>query len=993
MMSEQAMKPEKKSRPGLWLGLTAVLLLLLGGGWFGATSVRDLEAAHLAAGQAAVDAGDWETAVSELNAAINLRPAFLRQETTAAHALRGIARFHRGTKSAALSDLSTALAADSNLVDLYAYRADIYYRQGDNEAALVDTEAALAQEALLPSYWQARLHAYRAYILLDQGDSEAALASIEAMLPLDTHLSDELLQPLLAIHAQAAFVAGDHVTALAEADIALALDGGLPEAELVELYVAQTAVYHEQGNPGLAFAASEGALASDVELDDETITQLQQTQMEIFLAQGDFAGALAVAEELTAVDDSLAQPYALRAQAAYESHDFDGALDQASAALERDENNVLGQRIRGTVNLWQGNLKEALADLDAVLAAEPDNIEALAHRSYIHYFYWRHQEADEDVARLTAVAPDLPITIWATGHQKMVDGKPRFALVLFDQAIALDDSRPEFYLSRAQSYFVTKQNLLEQADLEQALILNPTFVPALVSHAYLDIEKGITDNLEEMTQQVFDLNPDGIYAHDLFVPYHALVTRDSEQELAAIEAMITNDPNILGNYVIRGRYYLEKKEYEAAEADFEHVLAVTDQYQSAYEGLAQVYSARGEDDLARAQLEKILELRNESLTFRTRLAELEYTMGNREASWAQVHDVLSRDPDFPLALLLRTILLTEMGATRQALANAERVLEQLPQQAAAHFLLGDVHLSKDDPDLEQARDSLEKALELDPDMYDAHRLLAIVGLYREDSFEAEKQADLFAAAPLSEGYEYQAAGYLYLDLGRNEDAVTAFTNAIELDESLDPSYYGRGFAYSNLGETEKAIADLSHVLMVSQDLDQLDFAEVELDYLTSEPELVNGRLRYEDTNLGFALSYAEFWQRELSAPEFGFALFLLDEQQAGNAGVTVRVVPGLPAEFTSDQLLTLVTNDFEETPEIEIDGVVPTELVGTPGYIVDFTLVLTEENGAETVLKSRQYLVVTQETAVLLSVETRPHLWEKYEAEYQLIADSIEIFN
>jgi len=58
-------------------------------------------------------------------------------------------------------------------------------------------------------------------------------------------------------------------------------------------------------------------------------------------------------------------------------------------------------------------------------------------------------------------------------------------------------------------------------------------------------------------------------------------------------------------------------------------------------------------------------------------------------------------------------------------------------------------------------------------------------------------------------------GRIMLDLGRYQDALTAFEQAITADESYAPAYYWRGVYYDDQGENALAIADFNTFIEVS----------------------------------------------------------------------------------------------------------------------------------------------------------------------------------
>lgn len=110
------------------------------------------------------------------------------------------------------------------------------------------------------------------------------------------------------------------------------------------------------------------------------------------------------------------------------------------------------------------------------------------------------------------------------------------------------------------------------------------------------------------------------------------------------------------------------------------------------------------------------------------------------------------------------------------------------------------------------------------------------------------------AAAWQEQYDL---GVRYLSEGNYEEAIIAFTAAIEIDPKQAPAYVGRGDAYIGSGETEEnlasALADYEKALVLDSAIQEayLGLAEIYIrrgDYKTAEEILQDG-LKYARENL------------------------------------------------------------------------------------------------------------------------------------------------
>ncbi len=67
-----------------------------------------------------------------------------------------------------------------------------------------------------------------------------------------------------------------------------------------------------------------------------------------------------------------------------------------------------------------------------------------------------------------------------------------------------------------------------------------------------------------------------------------------------------------------------------------------------------------------------------------------------------------------------------------------------------------------------------------------------------------------------DAYEVTVKGLNYIKAGEYDNAVKAFTEAINIDKKYSPGYSGRGMAYMNLKEYEKAIEDFDMAIKRSR---------------------------------------------------------------------------------------------------------------------------------------------------------------------------------
>ncbi len=191
------------------------------------------------------------------------------------------------------------------------------------------------------------------------------------------------------------------------------------------------------------------------------------------------------------------------------------------------------------------------------------------------------------------------------------------------------------------------------------------------------------------------------------------------------------------------------------------------------------------------------------------LGFLEYQLGNGEKSIAAFRKAISAKPDFADAHFNLGNVFTSCDEPRQA-ATAYRALN--PEDAEAHYLLANALLSIDE--LAAAEASLRAALERQPDHVDARTNLGYVlkrlGHYEEAAGQLRRALDLNPNSAEC----HNNLGTVLRNLRRFEEAAMAFREALRLKPDFIEAHNNLGHALFDMGELDAAIEAFGQALEI-----------------------------------------------------------------------------------------------------------------------------------------------------------------------------------
>ncbi|MGE3276284.1 MAG: sulfatase-like hydrolase/transferase [Vicinamibacterales bacterium] len=249
--------------------------------------------------------------------------------------------------------------------------------------------------------------------------------------------------------------------------------------------------------------------------------------------------------------------------------------------------------------------------------------------------------------------------------------------------------------------------------------------------------------------------------------------------IAALEAIVADDPQIVDAWTMIGNEYFRRHEYAKAVPYYQKALALSPGYDLATINLANAYRRLGNEQAAMTGYEQYLARDPRNAYVRYQLGEIQSDLGRLGEAEQTFLTALEADPSLASAQNALGVVRFKQGRLQEARADIERALQMKPEVRLAYYNLAVLAEAEGRP--AEARDLYARELSRHPDNYRAHfnlgRLFEAAG-DRAAQVEAWKSA-IRVNPDFAEGHIL--LGKLYLDLGRDlDEALTLARRGVEL---------------------------------------------------------------------------------------------------------------------------------------------------------------------------------------------------------------------
>ncbi len=414
------------------------------------TPTEDAQA-YVEQGQAALTAGDVQSAVEHFGQAIELDST-----SAAAYVGRGDAYSQLADYESALSDYTRAIELDPGNAQAYAGRGGAYYNLDDAELAIADCDRAIELDP------QAAIAFYnRGLAYASQEDYKRALADYTQAIQLrsdyasayyrrgNVYDAQEDYERAVADYTQAIKLKPDDASALFDRGVVFhyleKYDQAIADyTQVIRIEPDNVLAYT---NRGLAYEALD---RPDKAMADYTqAIQIKPDYADAYHHRGDIyydreddTKALAdytVAIQLKPESDDASTYYNDRGRTYYRQENYAQAIADYSESIRLDPNDDAAYYNRGLAYDAQEDYERAIADYTQALKLEPDDALTYGNRGNAYYGQKDYEKAIADYTQAIQLKSDYALAYYNRGIAYTDTGQKDKAIADFKRALELSD--------------------------------------------------------------------------------------------------------------------------------------------------------------------------------------------------------------------------------------------------------------------------------------------------------------------------------------------------------------------------------------------------------------------------------------------------------------------------------------------------------------------------------------------------------------------------
>lgn len=445
------------------------------------------------------------------------------------------------------------------------------------------------------------------------------------------------------------------------------------------------------------------------------------------------------------------------------------------------------------VTLKGRDMNTALALAERAVAASPQSASAQFVLAGIYLAQTNQAAGGPALARAVELSPPRSTRHIQYFNYLLQRGATNEAIAHLDQTIKAAPDFTPARLRKAQWAFAGRDFEAVGRELDAVLTRDRLNPEARILEAQLHLARREPARAAEVMEELIRQFPNSEQ-----LQYQAALASLANQK--ANEAQLHLDrayelnPNVPEVVLLRGRLYLARGQAAEAIASTQRLIATNATLRPAYQLLGDALAANGELDRAVAVFRDYERRFTNDPAGPQNLGLLHLRKQEVSPARSAFERAVALRPDFLPAVEQLVRLDLAVTNAPQAVARAQRFVEQHPSVAEGHVLLAQAQWANQQAQLAEAE--LEKAVELKPALQSAYLLLAQI--YQESNRRdaaIQKLNALLERQP-AEQRALMMLGILYTAAGDQKKAAESYETLLKARDSFSPALNNLAYLYS-----------------------------------------------------------------------------------------------------------------------------------------------------------------------------------------------------
>jgi tetratricopeptide (TPR) repeat protein len=483
-----------------------------------------------------------------------------------------------------------------------------------------------------------------------------------------------------------------------------------------------------------------------------------------------------------------------------EQKKYDSAVIQFKKALQVDPKYAEAHYQLGTAELDLQHYQDGYRELSqAVELGEEDRLKGVLDPNHLKarlelgslYLAARQPDKAEDQARhVVELDPNNADAFALLGNALMAEKHQQDAVDALTRAISLKPDDAEAYVHRGVLYALMKQDASAEQDMRKAISLDPQKLSAYANLAGFYFYKKDPKKAEEVYRLAIQKNPDSpvLYLRLAGLLLHEDRKAESEQIIQQLRDKQPTSTEVASSV---GDYYLALRNPEAATKEYQRGLTYDPKNQELQLRLVETFLNTGKIDDASKLADSMLKDKPGDVIARTTHARLLAIKGNSAEAITSLRDVIHDAPENAQAHFILGQVLRQTGDLPGAKSELQESAKQMsfkhqPENPMVLKALAETY--RDSHDYDTAREYAARLQKLNENNPEAHFLNATIDIGAKDYAAAlDELKEVQKTAP-NDPMVHLNTAFAYVGQKKYAEAEREFQTTIKMYPTFDSAW-------------------------------------------------------------------------------------------------------------------------------------------------------------------------------------------------------------